>query len=149
MKVLLISPYVNQNFDRPAESIIREDFIPSAALLYLAAILRANNYEPIIVDLNNSDVHNQKEKYFDYCKKIVKAFKIHGACDFDIVIRKDLKPQLLDSSCRLSGSVGASLNAGVNVTAELIKMLHGKKINKFKIGKNIKVFPIPIFVKSS
>ena len=55
---------------------------------------------------------------------------------------------MLDSSCRLSGSVGASLVAGINVTVELIKMLHGKKLNKFKLPKNVKVFPVPFFVKS-
>ena len=63
MKALLIAPYVNLNFDRSAELLNREDFYPSAALLHLAAMLRANNYEPIIVDLNNNVVHNQKEKY--------------------------------------------------------------------------------------
>ena len=92
MKVLLISPYVDQNFDRPAESIIREDFIPSAALLYLAAILRANNYEPIIVDLNNSDVHKQKEKYLDYCKKII------------IDSLNECKPDLVGINCLFSGT---------------------------------------------
>ena len=71
MKVLLIAPYININYDRSAELPNREDFYPSAALLHLAAILRVNNYEPIIVDLNNSVVHNQKKKYLDYCKKII------------------------------------------------------------------------------
>ena len=70
MKVLLIAPYVDRNFDRAAE-IVREDFYPSAALLHLAAMLRANNYEPIIVDLNNAVVHAQREKYLDYCKKVM------------------------------------------------------------------------------
>ena len=72
MKVLLISPYVNLNYDRSSVELEnREDFYPSAALLYLAAILRANDYEPIIIDLNNAVVHSQKEKYLDYCKKII------------------------------------------------------------------------------
>ena len=114
----------------------------------ILAVPRLRIYKNPLSPTNQGCVIGSNKVIYNYCKKIVKAFKIHGACDFDIVIRKDLKPQLLDSSCRLSGSVGASLNAGVNVTAELIKMLHGKKINKFKIGKSIKVFPIPIFVKS-
>ena len=65
MKVLLIAPYVNISYENSAELDQREDFYPSAALLYLAAILRANNYEPIIIDLNNAVVHSQKEKYLD------------------------------------------------------------------------------------
>ena len=114
----------------------------------ILAVPRLRVYKNPLSPTNQGCIISSNKVIYNYCKKIVTAFKIHGACDFDIVIRKDLKPQLLDSSCRLSGSVGASLNAGVNVTAELIKMLHGKKINKFKIDKNIKVFPIPIFVKS-
>ena len=60
MKVLLIAPYVNLNFDRSAELLNREDFYPSAALLHLAAMLRANNHDPVIVDLNNVVVHSQQ-----------------------------------------------------------------------------------------
>ena len=63
MKVLLIAPHINTN--------IGDDYYPSAALLYLAAVLRANNYEPIILDLNNVVVRNKKEKYLDYCKKVI------------------------------------------------------------------------------
>ena len=62
MKVLLIAPYVNLNFDRSSKLVNREDFYPSAALLHLAAMLRVNNHTPIIVDLNNAVVHNQQTK---------------------------------------------------------------------------------------
>ena len=112
------------------------------------AIPRLRVYENPLSPTNQGCIISENKKIYNYCQKLVKVFEINGACDFDIVIRKDLKPQLLDSSCRLSGSVGASLNAGINVTAELIMMLHGKKIRKFKLGKNIKVFPVPIFVKT-
>ena len=112
------------------------------------AIPRLRVYENPLSPTNQGCVISPNKVIYDYCKKLVKVFKINGACDFDIVLRKDLRPQLLDSSCRLSGSVGASLNAGINVTAELIKMLHGKKISNFKLPKKVKVFPIPIFVKS-
>ena len=53
MKILLIAPYVYLKYDRPLENSNssltpsnRGDFIPSGACLYLAAILRSNNYEP-------------------------------------------------------------------------------------------------------
>ena len=61
MKILLIAPYIKTNYDLHMLQN-EEDFYPSAACLYLAGILRANNYEPIIVDLNNTVVHSQKEK---------------------------------------------------------------------------------------
>ena len=92
MKVLLIAPYVNLNFDRSAELLNREDFYPSAALLHLAAMLRANNYGPVIVDLNNQVVHNQKEKYFEYSKKII------------IDSLNEHKPDLVGINCLFSGN---------------------------------------------
>ena len=112
------------------------------------AIPRLRLYENPVSPTNQGCIITSNKIIYNYCKKIVKAFNIYGACDFDIVIRKDLKPQLLDSSCRLSGSVGASLQANINVTAELIKMLHGKKLSTFKLKKSVKVFPTPLFVKS-
>ena len=112
------------------------------------AIPRLRVYENPLSPTNQGCIISSNKIIYNYCKKLVEAFKIHGACDFDIVIKKNAHPQLLDSSCRLSGSVGASLNAGINVTAELIKMMHGKKLNKFKLPKKVKVFPVPIFVKS-
>ena len=54
MKVLLIAPYINLNYDRSVSHVNREDFYPSAALIHLAAILRANSYEVRILDFNNS-----------------------------------------------------------------------------------------------
>ena len=98
MKVLLIAPYVDLKFDRPVEKSnqsvtpsIRGDFIPSGALLYLAAILRSNNYEPTILDLNNTVVDSHKEKYFDYCKKII------------IDNLNEHKPDLVGINCLFSG----------------------------------------------
>ena len=123
------------------------DCIANKGKLVLA-VTRLRVYENPLSPTNQGCIISSNKIINNYCKKIVSAFKINGACDFDIVIRKDSKPQLLDASCRLSGSVGASLNAGANVTEQLIKMLHGKKLSKFKIKKDIKVFPVPIFVKS-
>lgn len=88
MKVLLIAPYVNLNVDN---TVNREDFYPSAALLHLAAMFRMNNDEPIIVDLNNSVVHAQKEKYMAYCNLIIKeSLQKH-------------KPDLVGINCLFSG----------------------------------------------
>ena len=71
MNVLLIAPYVNLKFEIAEESNRREDFWPSAALLHLGAILRANDYEPTILDFNNSKIHFQRERYLEICKKII------------------------------------------------------------------------------
>ena len=92
MKVLLIAPYVNLIYDKSTGLENREDFYPSAALLHLAAMLRANNYEPTIVDLNNAVVQNHKEKYLDYCKKII------------IDNLNEHKPDLVGINCLFAGS---------------------------------------------
>jgi len=91
MKILLIAPYVDLKYDRPLEKLSRGDFIPSAALLHLAAILRVNNYEPTILDFNNAVVNSHKEKYFDYCKKII------------IDNLNEHKPDLVGLNCLFSG----------------------------------------------
>lgn len=95
MKVLLIAAYnCDRSFydDGTTELKNREDLYPSAALLYLAAMLRANNCEPIIVDLNNSVVHRQKKKYLDYCKKVI------------VDSLNEHKPDLVGINCLFAGS---------------------------------------------
>jgi hypothetical protein len=49
MKVLLICPYL----DDP--TIKRNDFLPSAALLSLAAVLRKEGHQPVLLDLNSKE----------------------------------------------------------------------------------------------
>ena len=49
-------------FDISSENDRREDFYPSAALLHLGAILRANDFEPTILDFNNSKIHFHRER---------------------------------------------------------------------------------------
>jgi len=89
MKVLLIAPYFKRVV---ANEMNREDFYPSVALLHLAAMLRANNYETVIVDLNNKVVHDQKEKYLEYSKKIIiDNLNVH-------------KPDLVGINCLFSGN---------------------------------------------
>ena len=99
MKILLIAPYIDRSFDRPTnskvsevETLNREDFIPSTALLCLGAMLRENNYEPVLLDLNNNEVHQYRETYLDYCNKSI-IDKIN-----------ENKPELIGINCLFSGS---------------------------------------------
>ena len=92
MKILLIAPYVNLVYDKSTGLENREDFYPSAALLHLAAMLRANNFEPTIVDLNNAVVHSHKDKYLEYCKKVI------------IESLNECKPDLVGINCLFSGT---------------------------------------------
>ena len=91
MKVLLIGPYARQKKVGQKVKVKREDFYPSAALLHLAAILRVNKYKPIIIDLNNTVVHEQGERHLDYCEKII------------IDSLNEHKPDLVCINCLFSG----------------------------------------------
>tara|TARA_Y100001970_G_scaffold197272_1_gene239957 strand:- start:1556 stop:3049 length:1494 start_codon:yes stop_codon:yes gene_type:complete len=92
MKVLLIAPYINLTYDRSIDHVNREDFYPSAALIHLAAILRANNFEVRILDFNNSEVHSKNEKYLEFSKdEIIKSLN-------------EFKPNLVGLNCLFSGS---------------------------------------------
>lgn len=55
MKVLLIAPYWEDPNAR------RTDFLPSGALLCLAAVLRQAGHQPILLDFNNRRVHQEPE----------------------------------------------------------------------------------------
>ncbi|WP_082696217.1 B12-binding domain-containing radical SAM protein [Aquitalea pelogenes] len=69
MKVLLICPYL----DDP--TIKRNDFLPSAALLSLAAVLRNEGHQPILLDLNSKRTHQQAEPT-RYCHdRIIQTIK--------------------------------------------------------------------------
>lgn len=65
----------------------------------------------------------------EYVRTIIKALSMHGAADFDIIVGDDDIPFVIDGACRLSGSVGVSCGAGVNVPAELLRLMYGLKSN--------------------
>lgn len=126
MKILLIAPYVNLNWGDTANEEIREDFYPSAALLHLAAILRANNHDPIILDLNNIVVHSKKENYMEYCKNLI------------IDNLNKHKPELVGLNCLFSGVFPDVLKF-----AKIIKE-HSKDIKTAIGGIHATTFPIEI-----
>jgi biotin carboxylase len=110
-------------------------------------IPRMRQYENPLSPINQGCVITENKKIINYCRKIVKVLNLNGACDFDVVIRNDKKPQLLDASCRLSGSSTASLAIGINIPLNLIYMLQKKKIKLKKIIRPVTVFPQSRFEK--
>ena len=109
-------------------------------------IPRLRVYDNPLSPTNQGCIIRSHKLIEDYCKKIISAFKVNGACDFDVVIRKDKKPQILDASCRLSGSSGASLCIGINVPNNLLRIMSGKSVKRLKLKKMYRVFPKPGFV---
>ena len=112
----------------------------------VVCVPRLRVYDNPLSPTNQGCIIKSHKLIEEYCKKIISAFKVNGACDFDVVIRKDNKPQILDASCRLSGSSGASLCIGINVPNNLLRIMSGKNVKKVKIKKMYRVFPKPGFV---
>jgi len=104
---------------------------------------RLRIYENPLSPINQGCEIKHNKTIEKYSAQIVSALKINGACDFDIIIREDNKPQLLDAGCRLSGSSTASLPLGINIVSNIINLVTKKKLKKIKIKKGIKVFPQP------
>mgnify|MGYP001338647271 FL=1 len=88
--------------------------------------------------LNYSTGHQivKIKKIENLIKKFVKNCNYTGISDYDVIESKG-KFMIMDASSRFSGSVGASLLAGVNFPLECIKMHYGKKISKPKIDYNL------------
>ena len=90
MKILLIAPFLEDTTQK------KESLYPSSALLYLGSYLRANNHDPVLLDLNINSVHDQKDK-LEYCQaKILDHIKEH-------------KPQLIGLGCLFSGAFATVL----------------------------------------
>ncbi|OFW06435.1 MAG: hypothetical protein A3I61_19985 [Acidobacteria bacterium RIFCSPLOWO2_02_FULL_68_18] len=83
-----------------------------------------------------------------YASTLTQAFSVDGVCDFDVALSDDGRPRLLDASCRLSGSVGAAVAAGVNVPAELVRLLTKRPLLESQPpAAPIQVRPVPRFVR--
>jgi len=81
------------------------------------------------------------KKISKYCRDIIRVLNINGVCDFDIILKKNAKPQIIDASCRLSGSSTASLSIGLNIPLILLRLLSNQRVNVKKLRKTYHVFP--------
>jgi biotin carboxylase len=102
---------------------------------------RMRTYQNALSPTNEGCKIMNNKKIEKYCKDIIKALNINGACDFDIILIKNKKPQIIDASCRLSGSSTASLSIGINFPLMLLKLLFKEKITMKKHKKIYQVFP--------
>ncbi|MDA8881828.1 hypothetical protein N9I90_03835 [Alphaproteobacteria bacterium] len=83
-----------------------------------------------------------------YIEKIGSALAVDGVCDFDVARNPDGEMRLLDASCRLSGSVGASIAAGYPIIDSLILNRFGLPIPKFHKVSRTRVRPCSMFFKT-
>tara|TARA_B100000029_G_scaffold18050_2_gene18359 strand:+ start:686 stop:1744 length:1059 start_codon:yes stop_codon:yes gene_type:complete len=88
-------------------------------------------------------IEKSKKKIQIYAKKLVKTFRLSWLYDCDIMLNKNSEPVMMELNPRVSGSLYASLAAGVPLIDDLIS-LSRKKFNKIKkknIKRNILVIP--------
>ena len=87
----------------------------------------------------------------EFVSKICKAMELDGLCDFDIAMEDDCIPRLIDASCRLSGSVGATVAAGVNLPAMAVSHALGltPTCGALRQGTVVRPFPRLTVVSSS
>lgn len=74
--------------------------------------------------------------------RIAKLLNLNYAYDFDCGSFSDSAYAIYEINPRISGAVTASLGAGVNVPAMLVKMLTGVKLPKINIKFNVAMFPV-------
>ena len=67
--------------------------------------------------------------------KFVKASKLNGICDFDVIKNKD-KFYLLEASCRFSGSVGVCSKSGINFPAQMVRYMFKMKRKNYILKNN-------------
>ena len=112
----------------------------------IVVIPRLRQYENPLSEYNQGCIVEKNLKVINYVKKIIEAFKIHGPCDFDVAIDDLGNPKLLDSSNRMSGSVGASYVAGYNLPEQIIRYVYGLKTKKITPNKKTRIIPVNKFV---
>lgn len=108
-------------------------------------IPRKREYENPLSPVNQGCVIAMEPSIIDYVEQLCIAFEVHGACDYDIALDETGRPRILDASCRLSGSVGASYVAGTNIPAQLVRVLMGIPLKKYNIQNGMRLRPIQHF----
>lgn len=96
-------------------------------------IPRLRQYHNPLSPVNEGCRITMRADIIDYVRRLCRTFAVHGVCDYDIALDDDGQPRLLDASCRLSGSVGASLAAGVNIPAQLIRIIFGLPLRSYPV----------------
>jgi len=93
--------------------------------------------------INGNVIEKNRKIFKTYAEKIAKTFNLSWLYDCDIMLDKDSKPVLMELNPRISGSLYASLAAGIPLIDDLILLSKNKlnKIKKVNIKKKIIVKP--------
>jgi carbamoyl-phosphate synthase large subunit len=89
---------------------------------------RRREYLNPLSPTNEGCVLENNPNILKYIEKIVDILGLDGAADFDVVLAENGMPVLLDASARMSGSVGAAVEAGINIPSILVSSVLGLSV---------------------
>lgn len=112
----------------------------------VAIVPRLRQYENPLSPINEGCKIDLKPSIVQYAREICQAFRVHGAADFDIALDSAGIPRLLDTSSRMSGSVGASYTAGINIPVQLVRILFDLPLRHYDIREGLELRPVPHMV---
>ncbi len=108
---------------------------------------RLRQYKNPLSPVNEGCEVAMEKDLITYVSGIVHALNIHGACDFDVARDEEGNPRILDASCRMSGSVAASFAAGVNLPAQLVRILLDLPLAVYQVQNKTKIRPVNHLIK--
>ena len=108
---------------------------------------RLRKYDNPLSPYNEGCIISQDKNIISYVSDVISALQCHGACDFDIAIDSLGRPRVIDASTRLSGSVAASKLAGINIPAQLVRIIKRMPTKQYNPLDKVCVRPAKIFIE--
>ena len=108
---------------------------------------RLRQYSNPLSPVNEGCKISMDDDIIEYVGLIATALNVHGVCDFDIARDAEGKPKVLDASLRMSGSVGASFAAGINLPAQLLRILLELPIKTYDVANGAEIRPVNHFIR--
>ncbi len=110
-------------------------------------IPRLRQYSNPLSPVNEGCKISMDEDIIEYVSRMAAALNVHGVCDFDVARDSEGRPKVLDASLRMSGSVGASFAAGVNLPAQLLRILLELPLKTYDVANGAEIRPVNHFTK--
>ena len=110
---------------------------------------RLRKYDNPLSPYSEGCIIVQDKNIISYVSNVISVLQCHGACDFDIAIDSMGRPRIIDASTRLGGSVAASRLAGINVPAQLVRVIKKIPTKQYNPDNEVCVRPANSFFRVS
>lgn len=114
---LIVMPYISgKTFD--VDCVVDQGEI-------LALVPRRRTYHCEFSPVNQGCVIEPNTLVFDEIAKAAKKLRLHGVCDFDVIVDDANRATLIDVGYRFSGSIIASFHSDVDPVGVAVKLMSG------------------------